>query len=253
MDQLAQQRSSMGTGIDDAAACVEDRALCLGHEFDGRPDPVHVALDGRAVGLVLVVEGARVGAALELNVLRQIDHHGSRPAVGRHIERLVQDARQVLDRFDEIIVLRAVAGDADRIAFLEGVGPDEVGRHLTRDADDRDRIHHRVGKTGHGIRCTGTRGHQNHADLAGGTGIALRRMHGALLVAHEDVLDLILVEDRIVNGKNGPTGITEDMLDSLVLQSTDHHFGSGHRLAHVTRSVGSVFVGWRNLGNKKGP
>src|SRR3712207_9127748 len=43
----------------------------------------------------------------------------------------------------------------------------------------------------------------------------------------------------IVNGEHRAARIAEDMLDSLVVQGSDHHFGSGHGLAHVTRSVGS--------------
>ena len=39
----------------------------------------------------------------------------------RDVERLVQDARQIFDRADQIIVLGAMAGDADRVAFLKGV------------------------------------------------------------------------------------------------------------------------------------
>ena len=93
-------------------------------------------------------------------------------------------------------------------------------------------------------------------DLAGGAGIALRRVNRALLVTNEDVLHLVLVEERIVDRKDRAARIPEDMLDSLVLQGADHHFGSRHRLAHVTRSVGLVRLvsrGSGHLGNKKGP
>jgi hypothetical protein len=65
-------------------------------------------------------------------------------------------------------------------------------------------------------------------------------VNGSLLVPDEDVLHLLLVKERIVDRKNRAARIAEDMLDPLILQGTDHHFGSGHRLAHVTRSVGSV-------------
>ena len=78
-------------------------------------------------------------------------------------------------------------------------------------------------------------------------------MHRALLVTDEDVAHLVLVEERIVDRKDRAARITEDMVDSLVLQGSDHHFGSRHRLAHVTCSaVLCIFVSW-NLGNKKGP
>ena len=139
------------------------------------------------------------------------------------------------------------------VAFLEGVGADEVGRHLAGDADQRDRIHHRVGETRDRVGRAGTGGHQHHARLTGGAGIALGRVHRPLLMADQDVANLVLVEERIVDGKHRAARITEDMLNSLVLQGSDHHFGSGHRLAHLTRSLGSfASLSW-NLGNKKGP
>ena len=43
-------------------------------------------------------------------------------------------------------MLCAVPCNADGVAFLEGVGADEMGRHLPRDADQRDRIHEGIGQ-----------------------------------------------------------------------------------------------------------
>ena len=71
-----------------------------------------------------------------------------------------------------------------------------------------------------------------HADLAGRAGIALRRMDRALLVADQHVLDLVLVEQRIVDRQHRAARIAEEVLDPLVLQGADHHLGAGHRLAH---------------------
>jgi hypothetical protein len=252
--ELAQERGGVGPRIDDAAAGVEDRALGLSHQVDGGPDAVHVALHRRLVGLVPVVGRADVKAAGELHVLRQVDHHRARTAVRGHVEGLVQDARQVVDGFDEIVVLRAVARDADRVAFLERVRADEVGRHLSGDAHDRDRIHHRIGETRHRVRGARPRGHENDADLARGTGIAFRRMHGALLVAHQDVLDLLLMEKRVVDRQHRPARIPEDVLDPLILQGADHHVRPGHHLAHLSCSIRSVVSLFRyEPGNKKGP
>ena len=168
----------------------------------------------------------------------------------------MQDARQVLDGFHEVVVLRAVARDADRVAFLEGVRADEVRRHLAGDADDRDRIHHRVGEAGHRVGRAGAGGHEDDADLARGAGVAFRRMDRPLLVAHEDVLHLLLVEERVVDGQHGPARIAEDVLDPLILQGADHHLGAGHHLAHraAPSGPGSSRSGLGGAaGNKKGP
>ena len=69
-----------------------------------------------------------------------VDHDRAGPAAGGDMERLVQRARQIGDVLDQIIVFGARPGDADRVAFLERVVADEMGRHLPGDDDERDRI-----------------------------------------------------------------------------------------------------------------
>ena len=67
-----------------------------------------------------------------------------------------------------------------------------------------------------------------HADLAGGARIAFRRVDGALLVADEDVLDPVLLEQLVVDRQHGAAGIAEDMLDALVGESLQHNLGACH-------------------------
>jgi len=65
----------------------------------------------------------RIDAARELHVLGDVDHHRAGPSARGDVKCLVQHAAQIVDAFDEIIMLGAVAGDADRVAFLKGVEP----------------------------------------------------------------------------------------------------------------------------------
>ena len=37
--------------------------------------------------------------------------------------------------------------DADRVGLLEAVGAEQLGAHLAGDEHDRDRVHHRVGRS----------------------------------------------------------------------------------------------------------
>ncbi len=74
---------------------------------------------------------------------------------------------QIVHVLHQPIVLGAGPGDADRVAFLERVGADEMCRNLACDADQRDRIHQRVGEAGDGVGRAGAGGHENDADLAG--------------------------------------------------------------------------------------
>ncbi len=100
--------------------------------------------------------------------------------------------------------------------------------------DDRDGVHQRVGEAGDRIGRAGAGGHQHAADLAGRARIALGGMHRALLVAHQDVLDLVLLEQRVVDRQHGAARIAEQVLDALVLKRCDDHLGAGHHLAHNT-------------------
>jgi hypothetical protein len=54
--------------------------------------------------------------------------------------------RQIVDVLHQPVVLGARPGDADGVAFLEGIIADQVRRHLAGDADQRDRIHQRIGQ-----------------------------------------------------------------------------------------------------------
>ena len=140
LDEFAQQRAGARAGVDDAAAGVEQRALGARHQLDGVLDPVGIALQLGLVALVLECRRLGIGALGELDVLRDVDDDRPRPAARGDVERLVQHARQVLDALHQIIVLGAGPGDADRVALLEGVVADQMGRHLPGDDDDRDRV-----------------------------------------------------------------------------------------------------------------
>ena len=89
------------------------------------------------------------------------------------------------------VVLGAGPRDADRVAFLEGIRTDQRRRHLAGDADQRDRIHQRVLQAAslHWSRRA-RRSPACTPGLAGRARIAFGRMAGALLVAHENVLQL---------------------------------------------------------------
>ena len=149
--EFAQSLARLRPGIDDAAAGVEDRALGIGDEVDGGRDRALVAVDLRPIALMLRVGEAGIDAFGELDVLGDVHDHGSGAAGARDVERLVQDAAQIVHVLHEIIVLGAWPGDADGVAFLERVVADEMGRHLAGDADDGDRIHQRIGQAGHRV------------------------------------------------------------------------------------------------------
>ncbi len=93
----------------------------------------------------------------------------------------------------------------------------------------RHRIHQRVGQAGDGVGGAGARGDEHAADLAGRARIAFRGMDRALLVAHEDVLEPILLEQLVIDRQHRAAGIAENMLDALIGESLEHHLGACHR------------------------
>jgi len=95
--------------------------------------------------------------------------------------------------------LDAGAGYTDRVDFLKGVAADSVAGYLTGQHHQWNRVHVRGCDTGHRIGRARTRGYQADARLAGGARVTVRRMRRPLLVAHEDVKNVILLLQCVIN------------------------------------------------------
>ena len=72
----------------------------------------------------------------------------------------------------------------------------------------------------------GAGGDQHHADLAGGARIALGRVHRAAFLAHQDVANSVLLEQRIVDRQYGAARIAENNLYALILEGAKKDFCS---------------------------
>ena len=70
----------------------------------------------------------------------------------------------------------------------------------------------------------GPRGDQRHADLAGGARVAVGGVHGGLLVAHQHVLDRVLLVQRVVDVEHRAAGVAPEVLDAFGLQAADEDF-----------------------------
>ncbi len=230
MHELGVELAGAVARIDDAAAAIEERPLCRGDEPHRFADARRIGFELRAVALMADGLGPAIGAAGEQHVLGQVDHDRSRPSRPGDIERLVQNARQVIDVLHQIVVLGARARDAGGVRLLEGVVADEVGRHLPGEADHRDRIHQRVGQPGDRVGGARPAGHQHDADLAGRAGIAFGGVDGGLLMPHQDVAQMILLVERVVDRQYGAAGIAENDINALVAQRLDDHLRPNHLL-----------------------
>jgi hypothetical protein len=75
-------------------------------------------------------------------------------------------------------------------------------------------VHVRGGDAGHGIGDAGAGGDQGHADVAGGARIAVGGVHRGLLVAHQHVLDGVLLVERVVDVQDRAARVAPDVLDA---------------------------------------
>ena len=78
-----------------------------------------------------------------------------------------------------------------------------------------------------------------HADLARGARVAVGHVRGALLVAHQDVVDGKLAQ-RVVDGQNGAAGIAEDVGDAFADQRGPQDFSAGEAGGRGEVSVGCL-------------
>ena len=126
--------------------------------------------------------------------------------------------------------------DAEDIGFLEGVRADAMRRHLARDANERNRVHHRRGEARHQVGGAGSGGDQDHAHPAGAAGVAFGGVHRALLVADQDVLQL-RAGQGVIDRHDGAARITEQMLHAVILQGFQNDFRPCHPIVCCTRHV----------------
>ena len=123
-------------------------------------------------------------------------------------------------------MLNAGARDADGIDFLKRIQANGMGRDLPADDDQRDRIHIGGGDTRDGVSYAGAGSYQRHSHLVTGAGVAIRCVHRRLLVPHQDMLDLILLEQLVVNKQHGATRIAKNIIHPFFLQTTYRNFSA---------------------------
>jgi hypothetical protein len=172
------------------------------------------------------------------DVLRNVDQHRARTAGTRDVERLLHRRRQVLDVLDQEVVLDHGAGDADGVAFLERVLADRMAGHLAADHHHRDRVHVGGRQAGDRVGDTGAGGDKGDADRVRAARIGIGRVDGSLLVAHQDVLEFVLLVDGVVDVENRAARIAEDVLDALFRKTTHYNLrareGDGCFVTHDT-------------------
>ena len=217
-----------GAGADHAAADVEHRPARLEQQPGGLADLLGVRPGhGPVAGQVQLGRPRERGLRLERG-LGDVDEHRT-GATGRgDVERLGDHARDLVGVGDQEVVLGDRHRDAADVGLLEGVGADRGRGHLAGDGDHRHRVHVGVGDRRDQVGRARAAGGHADADLAGGDGVPLRGVAGALLVAHQDVPDLGVVEG-VVRRQDRAAGDAEDVLRAGALERLDQALRAGDR------------------------
>ena len=241
--ELAQQAGCFGAGIDHSPAGVKDGIARVRDQLDGAVDLVLRSGHPRLVAIAPAGKGGvrrrPIDQLSDLHVLGNVDDDRTGAAGGGDAKRLVDRGFQLAHVLHKIIVLRAVPGDADRIGFLESVGPDQRGRHLSGDHHHGDRVQVGIGNTGHGIGGTRPAGDEHHAGLSGRAGIAFRRVGSACFVTHEDMAQFGMIainaEQLVIDRQDRTARVPEHEFHPVPDQRIDQYGSAGPRSRH--RSV----------------
>ncbi len=185
-----------------------------------------VALAHRVVRAHLDALGVVERRRLQRHVLRDVDDDRAGAASAGDVEGLLHRHRQLAHVLHEEVVLDDRARDADGVAFLEGIEPDRRRGNLPGDDHHRDGVHVGGGDAGHRIGDAGAGGDERHADVACGTGIAVRRMDGSLFMADQNVVDAVLLVQRVVDVEHRAAWVAPEVLHAFGLKTADEDFGA---------------------------
>ncbi len=218
-----------GVRDDDPASGIYDGALGGGDHARRLDDLFGVPLQ---VGLVAGQAhlGHRGGVVVHIrfgDVHRDVYEHRAGTARARYVEGLADDAGQRLLVLDQVAVLDDRQGDTGDVGLLEGIETDEVPADLARDGHHGHAVHIGVGYGRHQVGGPGSGGGQTHPHLARSAGVAVGGMPGALLVAHQDMVDVGLV-DGVVQGDHLSPWVAEYRVDPLAPQRFEDDFRAFH-------------------------
>ena len=186
--------------LDDTATGIDHGSLGSQQHPGRLLDLARVPTLGRRIGAHL--DRLRI-AVLELfvrpgDILGNIDNHRPRPARGGDVKRFPYYPRNIFRATNLITVFHDGSGYAHHVGLLERVLTDQVALHLSRKHNHRDRVHIGRRNAGDSVGGAGPGGYQHHAGLAGSASISIGRVGGRLLMSHQHVGYLAILEQSIV-------------------------------------------------------
>ena len=163
----------------------------------------------------------------DLHILRNIDQHRSLSSGIGNEEGLLDGLLQLCHIPNHEIVLHHRLGDAHNIHLLEAVPSQSIHGYISGNGHKRHRIQVGIGNAGHQVCGTRTAGGNHNAGLAAGSGIAVCRMAGSLLMGGDYMVDAITAfVQLIVDVQHRAAGIAENGIDALIDQLLNQDSGS---------------------------
>ena len=138
----------------------------------------------------------------------------------------------------QVVVLGDRESNASDVGFLKCIGADQFAAHLTGNTNDRRRIHHRRGNASHHVGGPRAGGGHGNSHLSTGACVAVRHVGGALLMAHQHVMNAAVLQG-IVSRQDCASRISEDVGHAFPLQAFPKNLCSGLRHCHESRLLAS--------------
>ena len=162
-----------------------------------------------------------------LRVFRKVEHHGTRAPRAGNIESPVHRPSHVGGTAYLVGPLADRLRDVDDVTLLKSVGAEQRSADLTGDDHNGRTVEHGVGDAGNRVCRARAARHEAHTHFSAHPGVAFGGMGGALLVAHQDMIQLVaVVIKRIEDGHDGPAGIAEECRHSAVHEGAHQDFRS---------------------------
>ncbi len=200
-------------GVDDVSRATQVGIGNLGHR--------HIRPYVAALAVGLLVEHVGLG------IFRYVYHYRPRTSGAGYMERTRHYRRDILGATHLYGPLGDRLCDADHIGFLKSVRTEKRRIDLSRDDNQRRRVHHGVAEAGHYIGGGRTGRYDNHTRASRHTGISLSGMNSSLFVPDKHVCQTVgIVIQLVVDRDYSSSGITEHTVDSLGYERFDERFGS---------------------------
>ena len=176
-------------------------------------------------------------ALVHLCILREVEHYRARTTATSDIESTTHRPRYIFRTTNLITPFRDGLSNTYEVNLLKRIGSKSSRAHLSANDHDGRRIHHGISHTRERVGGSRTARNDAHTHLTTDAGKTLGSMCGGLLVAHQDMIELLvfasrIMVERIENRHDGAPRVAEDGLHTLLHQRTHQSLRASYLFLH---------------------